>query len=250
MGKTEIDAVRDWLGREGYPLEYETAREMARVGYRPWQGRYYKDPDTGDPREIDVQATEPDSITSPWRPVRVVAECKQNSKPWLVLTEVVELPAGYGGNFLLTKDVPKELLVSSKDRDASFVLTPPERHGYMVVQAISGPDTPFAALQAVTKAAQDSIAELSGGQSAICIPVIVVGGSLYQLGFEDDGREILEPVLWQRVVWHGTRPVHRERSQAVQVDVVTRAHLPAYLRSLRAATKALARLLGTIPARS
>src|SRR4051794_38670734 len=122
MTKPEIEAVRDWLRGEGYPLEYEKAREMARVGYRPWQGRYYQDPETGAFREVDVQATEPESSASPWRPVQVVAECKQNTKPWLVLTETLDLPPGYGSNFIVARHVSPEVLAGANSDDASFLL--------------------------------------------------------------------------------------------------------------------------------
>jgi hypothetical protein len=244
MSKPEIDAVREWLKGEGYPLEYEVAREMARVGYRPWRGRYYKDPETGDFREVDVQATEPDSHSSPWRPVWVVVECKHNSKPWMVLTDAVDLPPGYGRNFLVSRNVAPAQLQAADPPGATFLLTPPKRHGYGVVQTISGPDTPFAALQTVVKAAREKLASIPGRDAmGISVPIIVVDGSLYQLGFDDDGTEILEPVLWQRVVWHGSGPPPGDESRPVQVDVVTKPHLPAYLRALRAATQALATVL-------
>jgi hypothetical protein len=237
MTKAEIDAVRDWLRGEGYPLEYLTAREMARVGFRPWRGRHYKDPETGEYREVDVLAGEPDAPQQ--TTVLVFAECKHNSKPWLVLTEDVDLPPGYAANFLIKQGFDHGELLGNTDQSAAFLLAAPRRHGYNVVQTISGPDTPYAALHTVTKAALERISGLPRTHPAIAVPIIVVDGSLYQLAFEEDGAEILEPVLWQRVVWHGSS----QQPRAVQVDVVTAEHLPTYLVPLRAATQALAQTL-------
>lgn len=239
MTRPEIDAVREWLRGEGYPLEYETAREMARVGYRPWQGRYYRDPETADYREVDVQAVEPDSGGA-HPTVWILAECKHNTKPWLVLTHRAALPAGYGANFAVVAGLDREILTHAAGTAAGYLVNPPARFGYSVVQAISGPDVPFAALQTITKAAWARVHQ-NPHSAGIALPFIVVDGSLYQLGFEDDGSEVLEPVLWQRVVWHGSwRPEEESETRGVQVDVVTRGHLPVYLRELRAATQALA----------
>lgn len=242
MSKPEIQVVREWLVREGYPLEYETAREMTRAGYRAWQGRYYVDAEDKTYRELDVRADEPDSLDAPWRPVYVVAECKNNSKPWLVLTERHELQPGYGTHFLIQRGVTQAELEAAARPDAGFLLNVPARHGYSVIQAIAGGDSAHAALHAVSKAALGSVAGFGQAQPAVAIPVIVLGGALYQLGYNDDGTEILEPVLWQRVVWFGSSA----KRESIQIDVVTRDYLPMYLQQLRPATRRLASVLGEL----
>jgi hypothetical protein len=241
--KSEIDSVREWLSREGYPLEYETAREVRRAGFTAWQGLFYEDPETSQPREADVSADEPESPKEPWRPVRLAIECKNNSKPWLVLTSKLTLPDGYGENLIIS-NVPRgsrgfALPVHSSALD--FVFNLPRPHGHSVIQVFAGTDTAYAALQSVTKAARAGISRLAPDQPGISLPLIVLGGSLYQLGYEDDGNEQLELVPWSRVIWHGTGPT----AGAVQVDIVTRAHLRAYLIALRAVTRGLAQILRT-----
>lgn len=242
MGKPEAEALREWLEQGGYPLEYLTAREMTRAGFKAWQGMYYEDPDSGERREFDVRADEPDSL-DPWRPVFVVAECKNNSKkPWIVLTTTAELEPGYGHRFLV-KFGAMPSSWSSAIETAGFVLNMPPRHGFSVVQSHGGEDAAYAAMRTVVKAARDpNLGPVRPG-SAIALPVIVLGGSLYQLGYKEDGSELLEPVLWQRVVWRGADGA---RGDSVQLDLVTQGHLPAYLRSLRTATKGLAALLADV----
>jgi hypothetical protein len=73
-------------------------------------GPYYSDAEDQTRRELDVRAEEPVSHQDPWRPVFVVAECKNNSRPWLVLTEDIELPPGYGSKLLIQRGVKDEEL--------------------------------------------------------------------------------------------------------------------------------------------
>ena len=86
--------IEKWLERQGYPLEYETARQFGAAGFRVQQGIYY-DPATapsdrptaessGKPREIDVLAglrNEPEGVT-----LSLIAECKHVQAGWVVLT--------------------------------------------------------------------------------------------------------------------------------------------------------------------
>lgn len=60
--------MREWLVKEGYPLEYETARELTRAGYKAWQGRYYVDTEDKTHRELDVRAEEPEKQQRPLAP--------------------------------------------------------------------------------------------------------------------------------------------------------------------------------------
>jgi len=241
LSRPEIDAIRDWLVKEGYPLEYETQREMARVGYRAWQGQYYADGEQR--REIDVRALEPD-MAQPGSPyISVVVECKNNSKPWLGLMNHLPLPLpGYGSQNLVSTLEPHVLRRAYQPSDADMLLNIPDSHAYTVIQTIAGPDVAYAAMQNVTKAAYGSIDFLKGtARPAVAWPVIVLGGSLYRLFFDERGVEDLQPAEHVRVLWRGSTSTRDGR--ALQVDVITRAVLPAYMMRLRSATRALAHLL-------
>jgi hypothetical protein len=241
---TEIDAVRTWLLKEGYPLEYETHREMVRVGYRAWQGLYYTDGEVR--REIDVQAVEPDepeTAADPKTPyVYVVVECKNNSKPWLALMNVIPLNIpGYGSHSLVSNRDSHVLREKYAPSDADFLMNIPELHGYNVIQALAGPDVAHAALQSVTKAAFGTIDRFKREpRPVVAWPVIVLGGSLYQVMFHGDGSEVLQRTECVRVLWRGSVA---SDERALQVDVTTRQYLPTYMARLRAATRALKALL-------
>ena len=85
----EADAVRDWLGRTGYPLESEVAKAFRAQGLQVFQGLHYgaDNLEASGAREIDVLAVA-EEIT-PRHPmtrctVILVVECKTSSVPWVV----------------------------------------------------------------------------------------------------------------------------------------------------------------------
>src|SRR5687767_1963194 len=80
-------AVLDWLEKQGYPLEMHVAEEFRKAGFEVTQSEFYLDPDTNQPREVDVLATNYVEITPTERVVRIrfVIECKRSrDKPWVM----------------------------------------------------------------------------------------------------------------------------------------------------------------------
>ena len=75
---------------------------------------------------------------------------------------------------------------------ASFLLNVPSHAGYAVVQTLGGKDTAYEALNVVIKAAR---AAIDGYPVGVAIPLIVLGGSHYNFGYDEDGKENLEPVV-------------------------------------------------------
>ena len=51
------DRVKDWLKREGYPLEMRCARCFESEGFNISLGEYFNDPATDKRREIDIIST-------------------------------------------------------------------------------------------------------------------------------------------------------------------------------------------------
>jgi hypothetical protein len=86
--KPELDKkLLDWLNAQGYPLEMRVARSFQQQGFSVIQSDYYKDPESGDMREIDVH-TILDYHGAEF-PVHVgfVIECKlSKDKPWILFT--------------------------------------------------------------------------------------------------------------------------------------------------------------------
>src|SRR5581483_1656076 len=78
--RTLEDKVCDWLGKEGYRLEYLAYRAFADVGLAAALSTFVESED-GKQREIDAIGEFNDDFVS----IRVVCECKYSHTPWVVL---------------------------------------------------------------------------------------------------------------------------------------------------------------------
>jgi hypothetical protein len=232
---SEMDAVRGWLRRQGYPAEYEVARTLQRAGFRVLQGQYYADEEGGATkvREIDATADYPRSELL----LRMAVEVKHSSAPWLVLTTALDTE-GIGprqvGDWMAASQQGSAALRSmlSSEHPLPWQFQGLERHGFNVVRAnIAGANAresadPYEALNVVSKAA-NAHAEWAAGlhAQAVGLCLIVLDGSLYQLRYDQEGGEQLEPVDWSRIVWRGTPPGNPRL-----IDICTIGHLERYAR--------------------
>jgi len=86
--------VTEWLSKQGFPLEFATAKALADQGFRTDQGAYVPDPKTGVLREIDVIASSETSREGITFRTSVVVECKwSKDKPWVVFTSASARPS-------------------------------------------------------------------------------------------------------------------------------------------------------------
>lgn len=231
-----VDNVKEFLQKQGYPLEYATARTLKRLGYETQQGLTFRDEDAVPPktREMDVVATV--SGTAPID-VGLVIECKAAPQPWLVLTRTTEDEAPVAPHMLTCQDNGRVQPTHLQFR--GWVLPP--RHGFSVVTAggelkHGQTDPVYAALTGVTKGAASQVNVSVYEFLRVFVPVLVTSGSLLRLGYDDDGTEILDEVLWQRVIWNGSPGTPGPKL----VDVVTAGHLEAYGRMMLQALAGLA----------
>lgn len=246
----ELATVERWLKRQGYPSEYQTARELRAAGLRAEQGLYYESRDaTGavKAREIDVLARS-EQYAFPGVFVRLIAECKYGWPGWLILTATssealgpvwAPWPAAAAAGEAVTRWLQD---TAEWGRSAAWTtfMKIPDRFGFGLAQvetkaksktaggASDDSDTPAApaksayeAIQQVTSAALQLVAEHEG-ELAFLFPLLVVDGPLFQLGFREDGEQLLEPVESQRILWRGSS------ASPVVVDVVRRRALKAY----------------------
>jgi hypothetical protein len=107
--------IRDWLEKQGYPLEMMVARALQEIDAGISQSPYYIDPETEKPREIDVVArwmkTEKNAGGFLKFELFLFIECKSQQKgPWIVFSNgmreektflSMSLPATYNGHSLL-----------------------------------------------------------------------------------------------------------------------------------------------------
>jgi len=86
MAKPQMhDYVNDWLAKQGFPLEFRTARALNAQGLRSFQERYIRDPRTQQLREIDVHASLHLAAADVLCRISVVVECKwSRDHPWIL----------------------------------------------------------------------------------------------------------------------------------------------------------------------
>lgn len=244
-----IDAVRSFLERQGYPLEYGTARKLATVGYQTWQGLTYVDDETEPPktREFDVlAAVRKEPSAESLAEVGLIVECKGMRDPWLILTRLAD-----DEEWVDVEWIPNTAIRIDDAVFRQLAWHIPRRHGFSAVRAVgdrrsADNDPAYAALASVTKAAAGRVGAHPIDVRSLLVPVVVTAGPLFQLGYEPDGREILEPVLWQRLLWQGSSV----RTSATLVDVVTEEHLETYGRMMAPALQQIASILEQEPPRT
>jgi hypothetical protein len=241
-----VAKVDKWLEKQGYPLEYEVARTFQKAGFRAFQGIHYQDAEGTDrkTREIDVVATEWPEGTTRKSNVDFVVEVKHTHEPWLVLTTEAAVKPTDIARWLLTSEgaeAPIEGLLRAGP--ITDLLVVPPRYGFNVVQTIKDmarTNPAYVALTNVVKAAnaRREVWKRAVDRPSVYFPLVVVGGSLVQLGYDATGERILNPVLWQRIRWSGSSI----SDSPILVDIVTREHLPTWVTNARKSTQAISEL--------
>lgn len=79
------EKIRDWLNKQGYPLELKIASALQKESLFPTLANYYLDPTSNKSREIDIIGGR-NHVTG-FLNIELVIECKRSAeRPWLVLS--------------------------------------------------------------------------------------------------------------------------------------------------------------------
>ncbi len=235
--------VRDWLSRQGYPLEFRTAAEFSKAGFQVRQGDYVQDTISDKLREIDVLADAPSR--HPDQPVRVsyIVECKwTREKPWVVFTSSETVKPGITISQTIASDLGHLLLWAAAGDcrlNATRTFEASGRAGFGGRQAFSEKaDLVFSALQSVVSATkakaeawnkrleyeQAITGSLLPRIGVILFPVIVIEGRLFEARLQ--GADLmLEEVNYSRVYWRGSEAWEHMAT----IDVVTIGFLEEFL---------------------
>lgn len=243
--------VSDWLGREGYPLEYFAAHAFRKFGFRVEQGAYVKTPE-GEPREVDVLASMAKFQTRerPMARVYTVVECKwTRSKPWVAFTAKTGQMAS---SALIAQALASELgeaVLHLEVGDEALQRLPlfgsPEHPGFGGRQALSKEsDVFYNAIRSVAGAARnlaDRYNVYRGDEglpeaAVFTFPIIVIDGDLFEASYDDDADGMnLARVTQTRLHWRGSK----DSNLRTTVDVVTKSGLEAFIEQRAHDTKAL-----------
>lgn len=84
MPKTAKEGLLDWLRGTGYPFQLQAGRTIEKAGWFVTQSRWYRDPETEKPREIDLEAIGGTARAGEaYFFVHLVIECKVIQSPWV-----------------------------------------------------------------------------------------------------------------------------------------------------------------------
>ena len=231
------DKVSDWLSKQGFPLEFTTAKAFASYGFRADQGAYVPDPKSGVLREIDVIASTENFREELTFRTSVVLECKwSKDKPWVVFTSRGARPTVQEWiAYIVGSAFSEAVLFKLADDPALQELhrnVQPQRFGFGGRQALADrqeKDQFYAAVQGVVSAAvslahRDDPATPDSATDSVLVhlvlPVVVIEGSLFEAYL--DGADLrVEPVSQAYVRWRG----FDGRAKPVIVQVVTAEQL-------------------------
>jgi len=232
-----ISKIREWLAKQGYPLEMRTARIFREQGFDVIQSHYYNDPETGSQREIDVVAVWPEYTGA--LEISFSIECKTSSgKPWLLFSALETLS---GRNVLFSYGVMSS---SAREKLADKGFKPPELEflalpwmkkegpvGHGLTQAFTQKeDAAYKASIGVLKAAiaqkLDSDSK-SWSPFVFSFPVVVVDDLLFECVLsESDADELQITELTDGILYF---PISIAGEPGTCINVVTAKHLPQFV---------------------
>lgn len=237
------DQVLNWLAKQGYPFELRVGQTLRQAGWDVSHAQWYTDPQTGKLRELDLLA-DIDAVNTEVGYavfVQLAVECKHSpDKPWVVFTTQHQKVREWVGLKFGADEMSRQVI---QEASLAKVALPPllrfaDRVGHGAVKAFrdekqredkfGDPTSPFAALQSVISAAIAGGGEYTSGVMddtskvlPITIPIIVLGGTLYEFFVDGDGKEALEEVGSIQVI------VGRSDGEEVYVTVMTHEYLKA-----------------------
>jgi hypothetical protein len=243
--------VREWISKEGYPLEFKTANIFKQNLFAVRQGGYVKDFKTNTPRELDVIAECTFDNKNGLLRIQYVIECKwTGNKPWVIFSDrnsrispgacIAQSIGSHAGEAVLW------MIANSKEVQNLSIFHTPVRPGFNGRQAFSGQgDLVYSTLQSVMSAcysekqfydAHKTTLLSKVGFAVIILPIIIIDGELFEAFSNDEGEIEIEERRMMRLHWKGAEAWDFHST----IDVVTINHLPEYAKTLLNDTLALA----------
>jgi hypothetical protein len=245
--KKPLDArLTEWLETQGYPLEMEVAQEFRAKAFSVAQGTYYADPDTKQPREIDIAASVEKMLSDVNVRLVCFVECKvSRDKPWVLFTS---RRGPNDGNFDYFSMVASRLGLPMLTRmhwqryfPLPVALAPRERLGYGLAQGFreGNLDITHTAVMSAAKASvsrtqmtnEESLVEaLEEATAELVVPSVVIDGQLFEYFLDEDGSKQLRRLHWGVLQLGTLIPGH---SQSTLVHIVTKEGLPEFAEGMR-----------------
>jgi hypothetical protein len=240
-----LNALDEWLSKEGYPLEMFTAAAFRKAGYSISMSYYYTDYESKERREVDVVASRPLPLQGSRLDLICHVECKTSSnKPWIIFRLPSTAPSTYLASLCTISSHGysgfwAEMNTEFEELSLAPLFLNPSTIGHSVTQAFgSGHDVPFKAVMSCFKSSIDTSSVYSSlfdnrheyndiFHKVFCIniPIIVLEGKLFECTANEEGVTALQEVLHGCIRWKGNNP---SLSKPV-VYIVTKAYLAQFI---------------------
>ena len=209
-------SVRKWLDTQGYPLEMRVAHQFLEHNFDVFQSEYYSDPESGEPREIDICAFLEADVGRSLAEFLFLIECKTTKdKPWILFTSnqtrYAIIPTDYSRVYRRIASSMGEQLLLMLARSADirnlplFELPTPLAYGMAQAHAKNNYDTCYSAAMSATKAALAEVSTTSISSEAnvirIAFPLIVIDGPLLEVRLDSNSNLELSEVQKGAIMW-------------------------------------------------
>ncbi len=246
------DKVKEWVEREGYPLEFSTAHKFKNKKFSVEQGSFVKDK-SGKAREIDVLATMNIPYGKSFLRIKQVVECKwSKDKPWVLFKDEARFAPSALVAQLISSVAGQALTWTTAGNEDLRKLDMFMGTGFCFSgrQAFSkGNDLFYQAVQGVVSNCINVVREYDEYNfkpdvsmlAVIAMPIIVISGDLFEATYDSQGDELkLNRITHARLRWTG----NEERHLNTVVDIVTSEYLDEFLDTRRLELEILAKCLG------
>jgi hypothetical protein len=246
-----LEKTKEWLQKEGYPLELKTAKIFETAGYSIAQGEYYNDSETNKLREIDIIADIQQKSSSPASHISImlkfVVECKSSKdKPWIFFLSSNKLMPLSINSLCESKqnENTKNLLYNLGYIDnlpkPGFIYGP-ERQAYGTTTAFKTKDAMDIAYNSCLRISQaiqqiDELGLLALPMTEyvlLKVPLVVVEGTLYN-AYLSSSDTLLEKCNYGRLL------LKRGSVKSVSIDIVSFDYLQTYLQLVKSDLLAIA----------
>lgn len=204
--------IKEWLEKQGYPLEMKVAKELKHAGFASTQSHFYKDLETSKHREIDVVASYTFSNNRNEINFQFVIECKNNKdKPWVAFSDKLTKPSFE--TYITRRPASKigskylEHLKSLDEVRSKELFKVPSSFAYNVTEAFeTNSDKVYTALMSVINAIKYRRERVNtetkfNNLCEIYFPVIVIGGKLFDCYLNDENENTVEEIGHKYLLW-------------------------------------------------
>jgi hypothetical protein len=232
--------IKEWLEKEGFPLEMRAARAFRHTGFEVRQSDIYSDPESGNSREIDVIAALRSEIG--FTEVDFFVECKSSKHPWVILC-AEDVLTGFNrvSAFSLMSMKAREHCTNEYSSLSQKInwLNKSNKSGYGLRKALNEADAGYAASMSAVKACNARLSK--NGPSAspraftFTFPTIVVDTPIFECILTAEGELQLEQVERSEFLFTATIP----NNVATCVNVIHINALPGYAKECYEVANAL-----------